>query len=123
MGVQLFTYLKAGGFFFVIIAILMLPQYFKITKLKKDLKLSQEMANDAIIDKNRCNDTLFNQNRLIEQFRADNKVLEDKHKKEIENLTMRLNDRKVEIIEVLKKDPSCENQLKLIEEDQRKFLS
>lgn len=94
----------------------------ELKKVESDLKECQQMLADERTEKQACLSTINSQNACIDQFKANEGALAKKHKAELDNLTKQLATRKVEIVKVLQKDPSCERQLEAIEEDQKRFL-
>lgn len=107
----------------VILLSIFLIQHCEIRNLKKNIKDCRISLDKETIAKKQCLNTLDNQNAVIEQFRLSEQELKKAYKKELDNITKQMGNRKAEVIEIIKKDPSCENQLQLILDDQKRFLN
>lgn len=104
---------------FLIALVIISAQHLAIQKLEDTkLRLSNKVAvleitleqnNQAAIA------TINEQNAKIEAYKLDMKAADEKYRKLSAELRAQTDNRKVEIVKELAKDPSCENELRLIE--------
>lgn len=116
------TFLQLKYFIYIFFAIISIAMITKIKILENQVERWQQKAQETLKELSVCQASIETQNTAIKQFEANNDDMIKMHKKQVDNLTAQLVERKIEVVEVLKKDPSCEKQLEIILEDQRRFL-
>lgn len=108
---------------YIFLSIVIIALSFKILLLQNQVERWRNKAQETLKELSVCHTSLDNQNAAIEQYKLNEGELRESYKKSIENIESKLKDRKKEVVEVIKKDPTCERQLLEIIKDQESFFN